>query len=239
MKAPEVFMHLRLLLSVVCLFAFSTNAAHGTPTLSLPKISHGSNPYRSFVGEFTAPGTETLLEIPEGQDFIITMMYNESENLQIYRDDVAILTLPMLYKSYGQSGMAKWPVEGGATLSLRREASWGSSHYYMQGYLTESGSPHRFVHSRTPGGGTHTVWTAEADRDFIVRAMIVGTSWCNFEQDGVPISFNSFPFSGGTSTAFGKGRGALVLQAGQSLTLTHGMDGEACDYFIEGTYVQP
>ena len=69
-------MHLRLLLSVVCLFAFSTNAAHGTPTLSLPKISHGSNPYRSFVGEFTAPGTETLLAIPEGQDFIITMMYN-------------------------------------------------------------------------------------------------------------------------------------------------------------------
>ena len=232
-------MYRRLLLSIVCLGGFATDTAHGTPTFSLPAISHGSNPFKSFVGEFTIPGTETLLEIPEGQDFIITMMYNESENLQVYRDGVAILTLPMLYKSYGQSGLAKWRVEGGATLSIRREASWGSSHYYLQGYLAESGSPHRFVHSTTPGGGTHTVWTAEADRDFIIRTMIVGTSWCEFEQDGVPISYGSFPFSGGTSTAFGQGRGTLVLHAGQSLTLTHGMDGEPCDYFIEGSYVQP
>jgi hypothetical protein len=229
-------MYFRLLLSVVSMVVLVSGTAQAQ---TLPTISHGANPYRSFVGQFPTSGSETLLEIPEGQDFIITMMYNESENLKVYRDGVAILTLPMLYKSYGQSGRARWRVEGGATLSIRRESTWSTSNYYLQGYLAEAGSPHRFVHSRTPGGGTHTVWTAEEDRDFIIRTMIVGTSWCEFEQGGVPISFSSFPFSGGTSTAFGMGRGTLVLQAGQSLTLTHGMEGEPCEYFIEGAYVQP
>jgi hypothetical protein len=35
------------------------------------------------------------------------------------------------------------------------------------------------------------------------------------------------------------GRGTLVVPPGKSLSLTHGMAGEPCEYFLAGTYIQP
>ena len=231
----------RLLISSVALaLAWPAEVLAG-PMMGLPTVSLGSNPHRSFMGELGSPSdAASLMDIPEGQDFIITA-YNVqgSEDIQVYRDGEAVLTLPMMYHTYTRTGEARLRVEGGATLSVQRSGASGTAYYYLQGYLVQEGGPERFVSGSTPGGGTHTVWTTEEDRDFIVRTMIVGTSWCNFARDGVDVSSGSFPFSGGPDTAFGNGKGALVLPAGSTLTLTHGMEGEACEYFIEGRYVEP
>ncbi len=180
------------------------------------------------------------MEIPQGQAFIITMIYvSNYEDIEVFRDGEPLLTTPMIYHDYTRTGQARLRVEGGATLSVGRSSTWGTEQYYLQGYLAQPGGPERFVHDTTPGGGTHTVWTAEADRDFVVRTMMVDTSWCNFALDGVAVSVSSFPFSGGIFTGLGVGLGTFVIPAGSELTLTHGLPDDSCTYFIEGTYIQP
>jgi hypothetical protein len=232
-------MDLRRLLQVVPFALVLGGPAEAEPTMSLPEVSHGSNPYRSYAGKFTGAGTHELLLIPEGQDFIITMYDpNGSYELGVYRNDEVILQRSTsLYRNYLKEGLAKLRVEGGATLSIQRVATWSTNSYYLQGYLTQTGGPERFVSSITPGGGTHTVFTADMGRVFIVQTLKVGTSWCEFALDGSPFSFDSFPFS--SANAFDSGRGALVVPPGKSLSLTHGMAGEPCEYFLAGTYIQP
>jgi hypothetical protein len=160
-------------------------------------------------------------------------------DLEVLRDDAVILQKPPIYRTYLDQGDARLRVEGSATLRIRRTDSWSNSSYYIQGFLVQSGGPERFFSGRTAGGGTHTVWTAEAGRDFIARTMIVTTSWCDFELDGTPVSFDAFPFDRIGNSVLGKGRGTFVIPAGSTLTLTHGMAGEPCEYFIEGAYIQP
>ncbi len=232
-------MDLRRLLQVVPFALVLGGPAGAEPTMSLPEVSYGSNPYRSFAGKFTGPGTHELLVIPDGQDFIITMYDpNSSYQLRVYRNDEVILERSSsLYRSYLKDGLAKLRVEGGATLSIQRDETWSEAIYYLQGYLTQPGGPERFVSGTTPGGGTHTVFSAEEDRVFIVQTLKVGTSHCEFALDGAPISFGSFPFS--STNAFDIGRGTLVVPPGKSLSLTHGMAGEACEYFLAGAYIQP
>ena len=226
----------RLLMSIILFIGAPAVAA---PIVATPEVSHGSNPYRNYVGRFDGSGTETLLTIPDNQDFIITIFYTPSDDLYVLRGDEEILGLPAMYKTYLRTGHARLRVPGGATLSLRRDATWSTSNYYLQGYLVETGGPERFVHGRTPGGGTHVVWTSETGWDFIARSMILSTSACDFFIDGTPITYGSFPYDGGMESGLAMGRGSLVIPAGSSLSLAHSSAGEACEYFIEGTYIRP
>jgi hypothetical protein len=213
-----------------------TAAAHADPSLSLPEISLGSNPYTSIVGQAPYGEVDELVEIPDGHDFIITMVNVNNGGFELRRDGVVVLADPIIQRAYIGSGWAKIRIEGGAVLSIRGPDSDGAD-YYLQGYLAQAGGPDRFVSGRTPGGGTHVVWTSDPDRDFIARTIQIYNSWCNYSLDGVPISFGSFPFT--ASSGLEMGRATFVVPAGSSLSLTHGMDGEACNYFIEGAYLQP
>lgn len=216
----------------------NTVQAHPQPALGLPTVSMGSNPYQSFVGNASHSAEETLLVVPADQDFILTMVELNDGGVELRRDGVAVLFDPMIRSEYLGSGMARLRIPGGATISIRGPSSAAGA-YYVQGFLTEQGGPNRYASGRTPGGGTHVVWTTDADRDFIVRTMLVFTSWCNFSLDGEPISYGAFPFAGGIQSGLEKGRGTFVLPKGSVLSLTHGMEGEACDYFMEGTYIHP
>ena len=83
------------------------------------------------------------------------------------------------------------------------------------------------------------IWTSDLDRDFIVRTLLLTTSDCNFSLDGVPISYGGFPFDATTNNAVGMGQGSLVVPAGKSLSVHRtAFEGEPCDYFLEGQYVQ-
>jgi hypothetical protein len=224
------------------LFAFALLAsppAQAEPSPGLPDVSLGSNPYRSVSGVFlSVSGTRDLVDIPEGQDFIITA-YREGGDLAVLRGDTVILPSPPFYRTYVEEGLARMRVEGGATLRIRRTDTWSHSVYYLQGYFVKSGGPDRFVAGETPGGGSHPIWTSEPDRDFIVRTLFVTTSACDFHLDGVSVSHGSFPFDHVGSKALGKGLGAFVISAGSTLTVAHSTPGEPCEYFIEGHYVQP
>ena len=196
----------------------------------------GSNPYQSFVGNASHSAEETLLVVPADQDFILTMVELNDGGVELRRDGVAVFD-PMIRSDYLGSGMAGLRIPGGATISIRGPSSAAGA-YYVQGFLTEQVGQSLCFRS-DPWGGTHVVWTTDADRDFIVRTMLVFTSWCNFSLDGEPISYGAFPFAGGIQSGLEKGRGTFVLPKGSVLSLTHGMEGEACDYFMEGTYIHP
>jgi hypothetical protein len=214
--------------------------AHTPPGPALPAVSLGVNPHKSVFGEFVDEGgLRDVLVIPEGQDFIITAFRETGGDLELLRDDEVILLNPPYYREYVAAGNAKLRVAGGATIRVRRLGSWVRSPYYLQGYFVAAGSPHRFVSAHTPGGGTHTIWASDPDRDFLVRTLFTTTSWCEVSLDGVPISSSGFPFDTMANNSLGQGRGMLVVRAGSSLSLTHGMEGEPCTYLIEGQYLQP
>jgi len=213
--------------------------AHPTPELALPSVSVGTNPYRSAFGEFVdEAGTRDVISIPEGQDFIITSYRETGGDLELLRNDEVLID-DYSFRAYLSGGRAKLRVEGGATIRVRRTDSWSRSPYYIQGYFVASGGPHRFVSGRTPEGGTHPIWTADdGGRDFLVRTLVTTTSWCDVRLDGVSVSSDSFPFDTMGNNAISNGRGMMVVPAGSTLDMTHGMPGEACSYFIEGQYIE-
>ena len=216
-------------------------SAHEMATPPMPAVNTGSNPYRSVFGVFEeTDGTRDLLNIPAGQDFIITAYRELGGDLEIMRDDDVILGFPpSVYREHVARGDGKLRVEGGATLRVRRTASWSNSPYYLQGYFVASGGPHRFVSSSTPSGAPHVIWTSDTDRDFVVRTLLLTTSDCNFTLDGTPISYGGFPYDSSHNNAVGMGRGSLVVPAGKSLSVYRtSSDVDPCDYFIEGQYIQ-
>lgn len=225
---------------IVLLSTVAPGWAHTPPDAGLPAVSLGANPYRSVFGEFVdEAGTRDLLVIPEDQDFIITSFRETGGDLEVLRNAEVILFKPPIVREHLAAGNAKLRVAGGATIRVRRTDTWSRSPYYMQGYFVAAGSPHRFVSAHTPGGGTHSIWTSDPDRDFLVRTLITTTSWCESSLDGVPISSGSFPFDTMSNNAVSQGRGMLVVPKGSTLSMTHGMAGEPCSYFIEGQYLQP
>ena len=232
---------LMLGISLLCLGFSGFALAHESATLSLPAVGRDSNPYRSVFGLFEETnGTRDLLTIPTGQDFIITAYRELGGDLEILRDDEVILGVPpSVYRVYAAGGHARLRVEGGATIRVRRYDSWSNSPYYLQGYFVASGGPHRFVSSSSASGASHVIWTSDLDRDFIVRTLLLDTSDCNFSLDGVPISHGGFPFETTGNNAVGMGRGSLVVPAGKSLSVHRtAFEGESCDYFLEGQYVE-
>jgi hypothetical protein len=225
---------------IAILSAIAPAWAHSPSVPMLPAVSLGSNPHESVFGEFYAVGgTRDLIVIPEGQDFIITAFRETGGDLELLRDGEVILLNPPYYREYVAAGNAKLRVAGDATIQVRRTGAWLGSPYYLQGYFVAAGSPHRFVSAHTPGGGTHIIWTSDSDRDFLVRTLLTTTSWCEVSLDGVAMSSGGFPFDTMSNNSLGQGRGMLVVAAGSTLSLTHGMEGEPCTYFIEGEYLQP
>jgi hypothetical protein len=225
---------------IALLTAVAPAWAHIPAGPALPAVSLGANPHHSVFGEFVDEGgTRELVVIPEGQDFIITAYRETGGDLEVLRDDEVIFLKPPNYRAYVAAGNARLRVAGGATIWVRRTDTWSRSPYYLQGYFVAAESPHRFVSAHTPGGGTHPIWTSEADRDFLVRTLLTNTSWCEVSLDGGQISSGGFPFDTMSNNALGKGRGMLVVRAGSTLSLTHGMAGEPCTYLIEGQYLQP
>ena len=215
------------------------------PGSALPAVSTGSNPYRYVFGEFSGSELQRdVLVVPADQDFIVTAFAYNSSGVSLLRDGEVVLDWEELglAKHHLSSGSAKLRFAGGSTIQVRRKNTDYYYPYFVQGYFVASGSPHRFQHGRTGGGGPRDIWTAASDsRDFMVRSLLTDTGWCDFSLDGTRISHSSWPFGGpGTREAFAAGRGMLVIPAGSTLSVEHGMGGdESCAYYLEGEYIQP
>jgi len=219
------------------------------PSMSLPEVSLGSNPYRSFSGH-VAPGvTSDVLTVPTGQEFIVTMFKAEHSSFEMLQDSTVILSGRALDQKSSYSiavGRGLLRIEEGATLSLRYVSS-GGSHYFLQGYFVHAGSPYRATNGRSAATSPATVFTADEGRDFLVRTIGLSTYSCDVYMDGsMAIAGNSFAafdlgphygtsMSGG---AFAMGLGAMVLPEDSQLQIV-ARDGVTCDYYIDGEYIKP
>jgi hypothetical protein len=219
-------------------------AAH--PTLGPSGVSLERNPYRSYGG--TSP---TVLEVPHDQDFIMTLRHKarvkiDGSFISFRWDDWG--SLPS--RSALSTGKAKFRIPAGSSIEFSRETSYS---YYVQGYFIQAGSPYRYVYGTNEAVGTTswvprttTVFTAEADRDFLVRTVVLeqGTDErCKLLVDGeLLVSNEQWLTSPGHSVVgqyggLAQGYGALVVPAGSSIQISSWL--VDCNYYIEGEYITP
>jgi hypothetical protein len=148
-----------------------------------------------------------------------------------------------------ERGNGRLPVEAGAQLSIHTTASSGCGEYYLQGYLSEAGSPYRAYFGNSV---ERTVMSVDTGKSFLVRTIALSTrespGHCHVWVDGVRVIHGETflvhdrgSYDGGNPGPFPLGHGALLLTSGQSLQVGP-EDAEAstqCDYYIEGEYITP
>jgi hypothetical protein len=252
------------ILTLLPLALLFVELAHAGPTESFPEISSGNNPHRSYGGDLCETPT-TLLTVPVGQEFIVTGASGTiagaissggswyTGTLLLADDTVILAGMVMNPRSIVSisTGSGHLPVGEGATLSIRRAGDSGAScgNFYLQGYYVQAGSPYRVFFGTTTDG---EVFTAEAERDFIAKTVVVYShgpiSECHVWVDDaklidgssmliVDYSAYSGSFGGG---GLAHGRAQLVVPAGSVLRV--GPDPGStrqCDFYIEGEYVAP
>lgn len=248
-------------LSLVC-----SQTADAKPSLSFPEVSLGTNPYRAYGGTFSEPGTQTILTVPTGQEFIVTMVRTSLRGaptdslgevspygFQVKVDGSVAVQGGML-GTEGivtiSSGKGKLMVPSSSTLSITYLGGTSFEQgYYLQGYFVQEGSKYRSTYGVTPTAtGLHTIYSVDADRDFLVRTLVTqglsgGTYRCDVYVDGVLMiprgttatTDMEYIFDG-PGSAFVTGDGALPLQGGSNLQILPN-GGSLCEYYMEGEYI--
>jgi hypothetical protein len=250
--------------AVVVLFGLSSASwAHTPGGLTMPSVSAGSIPYRTFSGEACSTAID-LLTVPEGQEFIVTMVSSTAHGssstsagiwefgTQLLKDGALLLTGSVFSRTQSVSvsvGNGRLPIESGSTLSISVYPSSGCGHYFLQGYLIEAGSPYRAYFGTSVD---RTVMTVETGKTFLVRTIALSTrespGHCHAWVDGVKVIdgdtfaiYDRGMYDGGNPGAFALGKGTLVLSSGQSLEVGPEDLGDVaqCDYYVEGEYIRP
>ena len=148
-------------------------------------------------------------------------------------------------------GEGRLPVRSGSTLSIQSIATWGDDcqhKYYVQGYLTESGSPYRSFFNNS--AIERTVFTVDPGKTFLVRTIAIasreGVAHCDVYVDGTQTlegnsKMMSDMISAGRMGGFASGKGTLVLTEGQQLEVGPEIPGTEtqCDYYVAGEYMTP
>ena len=245
-------MRIRLLPIVALVCVFLDGPAIAGPSLELPEVSLGSSPYRSFAAYVDSGATESVLTVPEGQDFIVTMFRSEHEYFELVQDATVVLSGFLIEKYSSVSiavGRGRLRVEEGTSLSVRNtsELGWAGGNYFLQGHFVQAGSPYRSTSGATSAATPDTVFTSDADRDFLVRTIGLATASCDVYMDGSKVipgqSYATLDVGrrSGDSVSgggFAIGLGALVLPAGSELQLV-ARAGATCQYYIDGEYLKP
>jgi hypothetical protein len=240
-------MRVRLLPIVALACVIADGPALAGPSMGLPEVSLGSSPYRSFGAYVDAGATESVLTVPEGQDFIVTMFRSEHVYFELIQDASVVLSGFVLERTSGVStalGRARLRVEEGTTLSVRVPSGWwAGGTYFIQGYFVHAGSPYRSTFGATSSTTPTTVFTADADRDFLVRTIGIETYSCDVYIDGSKVipgqSWATMdPGARSSFGGFAMGLGALVLPAGSALQLA-ARDDVVCRHYIDGEYLIP
>jgi hypothetical protein len=236
--------------------------AHTPGGLTLPSVSTGSAPFKSFSGLACTDPTD-LFTVPAGQEFIITLVSSTANGsssvvgdwdtgTRLLKDGEVLLAGSVFSRTMSVSistGNGRLPVEAGAKLSIHTTASSGCGEYYVQGYLSEAGSPYRAYFGNSV---ERTVMSVETGKSFLVRTIALSTrespGHCHVWVDGVRVIHGETflvhdrgSYDGGNPGPVPLGHGALLLTSGQSLEVGP-EDAEAstqCDYYIEGEYITP
>jgi hypothetical protein len=229
------------------------------PTMGLPEVSSGSHPYRVFAGEVSAGTTRTLFDVPEDQELIITMVLSSMNGttlthsgtpfdggIELLSDGVTVLTNHTIGSNSRVSiaqGDGKLPIAAGSVLSIRNRSLSGAATYNIQGHLVEAGSPYRSFMGHTPLAthGLQAVFTADADRDFLIRTLAVRSvagDEIDVYMDGTLfIERHTAAHSYGDDRPLWAGKGLLPIPAGSTLQLK--TNGYYVSYYIDGEYLTP
>ncbi len=240
---------------VFCLVFFMGPVALAHPSVGLPEVSYASNPYRVFGGE-AASGDKPIFTVPEGQEFIITMVRSTvngssllhsggsaESGVELLSNSEVILTNHAIGSNSRVSiaqGDGTVPVPPGAVLSIRNHDSTPVA-YYIQGFLVEAGSRYRSFMGVAPCCGVQVAMTADTDRDFLVKTLAVraagGEGIDVYLDDSLLIERNTNSHHYGDDRPFWSGKGMLRVPAGSSLQLRT-VSGYV-SYYIDGEYIRP
>ncbi len=249
--------------TVVVLVGWVSNSwAHTPGQLTLPSVSTGSAPYKSFHGLACTEPTE-LFTVPAGQEFIITSVSSTAHGsasvagdwdggTRLLKDGEVLLAGSVFSRDMSVSistGSGRLPVESGARLSIHTTASSGCGYYFLQGYLIKAGSPYRAYFGNSVD---RTVMSVDTGKSFLVRTISLSTRespWhCHVWVDGERVIHGETymvhdrgSYDGGNPGPFPLGKGALLLTSGQSLQIgpEDASTSTQCDYYIEGEYITP
>ena len=234
-------------------------SAWAYPGSSMPEVSSGSDPHRTFGGVMTAPGDMELLTVPEGQEFIVTAFvssvsggggWSGGAGFQLSLcDGMSILAGQMIgansFSAFGQNA-GNLKIDSGRTLCLNYDGSSTDASYYIQGRLVAEGSPYRSASGTLSESdmspGPAPIFVADADRVFIVRTLGIYCAGAppNVVIDGavaVPRLARASDISA-SRTLLATGRGSLAIPAGSTLGL-QGSITDNCEYYMDGAYSLP
>jgi len=228
------------------------------PVTALPEVSIGENPRRSFGGNIagSSSGPWPIVEVPSGQEFIVTMVATSSTGISPARDVIhgfeflddsgAVLSGYVLTTPRQASitrGDGRLRIREGKTLMAQLHGP-GSGDYYVQGFFVAVGSPYRSFNG-TMVDPSLAIMTADTEQDFVVRTIVTdcpatGGS-ANVLVDGAVVIPDSTDLtilghSSIPNSPFVLGKGQLVVPAGKTLSIA---STPKCDYYIDGEYVNP
>jgi len=246
-----------LCLSIILGGLFLPSPANAHPMGTLPEISGGTVPYKVFSGYATV-GSTTLLTVPDDQDFILTGVSNQvsgsggfsgGNGFEFHSDGVWVLGGSFIssfpHTTFGQNE-GRLRIEAGRTLTLSYSGGSPTAAYFVQGYFVAAGSPYRSTIGTilAPAtDGTTIIFTAEADRTFIIRSLIL---YCqggpaNVLVDDVlaiPRHVDAATI-GANPSLFAIGKGAMPVPPGATVAIAGESFTGSCDYYLDGQYVQP
>ena len=214
--------------------------ARAEPILSLPEVSESSIPYVHYGGMAPAEGSVVLFTVDEGKEIIITLA-SADPGLTLKSGSTVLVPAWMTQSGPSNSvagGRAHVRVTAGTTVSMHNDRGMAIG-YYIQGYHVVPGSPYRAFTAKCPEACTspdHTVFTADAERPFLLQTTAVGGSCDVYIDDTLTIPYTSqAAWFGYPNRGMVKGLATLVVPAGSSLKLSPG----SCDYYFDGKYLTP
>jgi len=227
----------------LCVSLLLSSAVLASPVMSHPDMSLGSNPVRNFTGSVALGEPAVLLEVPAGQEFVLTSFLPTSEVFHIKKDGEVALWWWPLSKAYFASGLSRITFGSGSVLSIEntgRDGS-GTQNYYVEGYLTAEHSPNRFWTGDISGAVPVAVFTNSEGKPFLVRTILLGSGDCAVYLDGVTVLDEGFFQNYGAASptvGFLHRRGNLLVPPGATMEIA-APSGAGCEYYVEGQYLQP
>jgi len=224
----------------VLLGVLGVTQAHAEPILDLPEVSESSIPYVHYGGTAPAEGSVVLFTVDEGKEIIITLASSDP-GLTLKSGSTVLIPSWMTESGIVNSvagGRAHVRVTAGTTVSMHNDRGMVIG-YYVQGYHVVPGSPYRSFTAKCPEECTspdHTVFTADADRPFLLQTTAVSGSCDVYIDDALTIPHTSqAAWIGKANRGMLQGLATLVVPAGSSVKLVPG----SCDYYFDGKYLSP
>jgi hypothetical protein len=263
MENPLRLLNLIAIIGLNLMFGQTAQASAG---LSLPEVSAGAIPYKTFSGALCDASTP-LLTVPEGQEFLVTMVTTTTDGGSSLNGDWvdhsgAMLTMDSLPILAGQAigqkatipvtkGTGRLPIPSGSTLAIQSIGYPGCSRsFYLQGYLIQEGSPYRSFYNNS--ALSREVLTVEPGQTFLVRTAALSSrewpNYCHVWVDGeIVIDGDTWAttdrshWGNGSAGGFASGLGTLVLTEGMKLEVgpVDVSIESQCDYYIAGEIITP